>query len=66
MLFVSFFSSRFIDCFALCVLFHCAMSVQEFMVTSTFMYTNVTVVIDVLMITIKRGRIGLCYLFMVS
>ena len=53
MFFISFFS-RFIDRFAPCVLFHCAMSAHQFTVTSTFMYTNVTVVIDVLVIVYNR------------
>ena len=53
MSFISFFS-RFIDRFAPCVLFHCAMSEHQFTVTSTFMYTNVTVVIDVLVIVYNR------------
>ena len=47
MFFVSFFS-RFIDRFAPCVLFRRAMSAHQFTVISTCMYTNVTVVIDVL------------------
>ena len=44
MFFISFFST-FIDCFASCVLFRHAMLAHQFMVTS-----NVTVVIDVLVV----------------
>ena len=51
--FVSFFS-RFIDCFALCVLFHRAMSAHQFTVTSMCTYTNVTVVIDVLVVIYNK------------
>ena len=54
MFFVSFFS-RFIDRFAPCVLFPRAMSAHQFTVTSTCMYTNVTVVIDVLVVVYNKA-----------
>ena len=51
MFFVSFFS-RFIDRFASCVLFRRALSVHQFTVTS--MCTNITVVIDVLVVVYNK------------
>ena len=53
MFFVSFFS-RFIDRFAPCVLFLRAMSAHQFTVTSMCTYTNVTVVIDILVIVYNK------------
>ena len=53
MFFVPFFS-RFIDRFAPCVLFRCALWAHQFTVTSTCTYTNVTVVIDVLVVAYNK------------
>ena len=53
MFFVSFFS-RFIDSFALCVLFRRAMSAHQFTGTPKCTYTNVTVVIDVLVVVYNK------------
>ena len=56
MFFISFFST-FIDRFALCALFRRhgrAMSAHQFTVTSTCTYTNVTVVIDVLVVVYNK------------
>ena len=53
MFFISFFS-RFIDRFALCVLFCHTMLAHQFMVTFTCTYTNVTVVIDVLVVVYNK------------
>ena len=55
MFFISFFS-RFIDRFALCVLFRGAMSAHQFTVTSECTYTNVMVVIDVLVVVYNKTR----------
>ena len=53
MFFMSFFS-RFIDRFAQCVLFRLAVSAHQFTITSTCTYTNVTVVIDVLVVVYNK------------
>ena len=53
-MFFIYFFSRFINRFALCVLFRLAMSAHQFMVTSTCMYTNVTVVINVLVVVYNK------------
>ena len=53
MFFISFFST-FIDRFALCVLFRRVMSAHQFTVTSTCTYTDVAVVIIVLVVVYNR------------
>ena len=53
MFFISFFSG-FTDHFAPCVLFRRAMSKHQFTVTSTRTYTNVVVVIDVLVVVYNK------------
>ena len=53
MFFISFFS-RFIDRFTQRVLFRRAMSAHQFMATSMCTYTNVTVVIDVLVVVYNK------------
>ena len=53
MFFVSFFS-RFIDLFAPCVLFRRALSAHQFTVTSSCTYTNVTVVVNVLVVVYNK------------
>ena len=53
MFFISFFST-FIDRFAPCVLFHCTMWAHQFTVTSSCTYTNVRVVIDVLVVVYNK------------
>ena len=53
MFFVSFLS-RFINRFVLCVLFCRALLAHQFTVTSMWLYTNVTVVINVLVVVYNK------------
>ena len=53
-MFFIFFFSKFIDRFAPCVLFRHAMSAHQFTVTPKCTYTNVTVVIDILVVVYNK------------